>query len=144
MMATTPKILIESTSVLAAAAIASGGMLAIPIAHADPNNCKVPAAHLDIHHSSGYDVAVEALVATLGPTAMVRVSPDVTSLGNASGGINLRTVDFIITWTGTRDFVHFTGMVDNNGLAHGTSTGLTYPVKLDPGPWDAMTRLTCP
>jgi hypothetical protein len=143
-MKTKPKTLIESTFVVAAAAIASGGVLAIPPAHADPNNCKVPAAHLDLHHSSGYDVAVEALVATLGPTATVRVPPDLTSVGNVTGGINLRTVDFVITWSGTRDFVHFTGMVDNNGVAHGTSTGLGYPVKLDPGPWDAITRLTCP
>ncbi|WP_142281165.1 hypothetical protein [Mycobacterium palustre] len=132
------------TTVVAAAAIASGQVLATSTAHADPNNCTVPAAHLDLHHSSGYDVAVKALVATLGPTATVRVNPDLTSVGNASGGINLRTVDFVITWTGTRNVVHFTGTVDNNGVAHGTSTGLTYPVKLDPGPWDSATRLACP
>jgi hypothetical protein len=143
-MKTKPKMLIESTFVVMAATIASGGILAIPPAHADPNNCRVPVAHLDLHHSSGYDVAVEALVATLGPTAMVHVGPDLTAVGNATGGINLRTVDFVITWSGTRDLVHFTGTVDSGGVAHGTSTGLTSPVKLDPGPWDSVTRLTCP
>jgi hypothetical protein len=138
-----PKILIESIFVVAAAAIASGGVLAIPTAKADPNNCKVPGAHMDLHHSGGYDLSVEALVATLGPTAMVRL-PDRTSVGNVSGGINLRTVDFVITWSGSRENVHFIGTVDNGGFAHGTSTGLQYPIKLDPGPWDSTTRLTCP
>jgi hypothetical protein len=144
-MNTKPKKLIESTLVVAAAAIASGGVLAIPTAHADPHNCKVPTTHLDLHHSSGYDVSVEALVATLGPTAVVRVSPDLTSLANVSGGINSRSIDFAMTWSGTQDYVHFTGTVDNDGVAHGTSTGLGYPVKLDPGPWDSITRLVeCP
>jgi hypothetical protein len=50
---------------------------------------------------------------------MVRVSPDLTSVGNASGGINLRTIDFAITWSGTRDNVHFTEAVDNDGVGLG-------------------------
>ena len=136
--------LIKSTFVVAAAGILCGGLLAIPPAHADPENCKVPGAYLDLHHSSGYDVSVEALVATLGPTALVRVSPDLTSVGNVTGGINLRVVDFIMIWSGTRDYVHFTGKVDQDGIAHGTSTGLGYPVRLDPGTWDSKTRLDCP
>jgi hypothetical protein len=143
-MNTKPKMRIESAFVVAAAAIVSGGVLAIPPAHADPENCKVPGVHLDLHHSSGYEVTVEALVASLGPTALVRVSPDLTSVGNVTGGIDVRAVDFVMTWSGTRDYVRFTGTVDNDGVAHGTSTGLRYPVKLDPGPWDSRTRLTCP
>ena len=66
-----------------------------------------------------------------------------TSQGNASGGINGRTVDFTINSFGTKDYVHFTGTVGNDGVAHGTSTALRTPVKLDPGPWDSITRLTC-
>jgi hypothetical protein len=96
----------------------------------------------DLHHSTGYDVTVDASGASLGPTALVR-TPQITSQGNLTGGINGRTVDFTINWSGTKAYVHFTGTVGNDGIAHGTSTGLGTPVKLDPGPWDSITRLTC-
>jgi hypothetical protein len=126
---------------VAAVAIASGGIFAAPTAHADVN-CTVPGAHLDIHHSTGYDVTVDASGASLGPTALVR-TPQMNSQGNATGGINGRTVDFTINWLGTKAYVHFTGTVGNDGVAHGTSTAIGNPVKLDPGSWDSITRLTC-
>ena len=140
-MRTNNKKLIGSTLGVAAAAIASGGFLAVPTAHANAN-CTVPGAHLDLHQSTGYDVTVDASGASLGPTASVR-TPQVTSQGNVTGGINGRTVDFTINWSGTKAYVHFIGTVGNDGVAHGTSTGIGTPVKLDAGPWDSTTRLTC-
>ncbi len=140
-MARPSKKLIGSTLGVAAAAVASGGFLALPTAHANAN-CTVPGAHLDLHHSTGYDVTVDASGASLGPTALVR-TPQGTSQGNITGGINGRTVDFTINWSGSKAYVHFTGTVGNDGVAHGTSTGMGTPVKLDPGPWDSITRLTC-
>jgi hypothetical protein len=133
--------LIGSTIGVAAAAIASAGFLTAPTAHANPN-CTVPGAHLDLHHSTGYDVSVDASGASLGPTAAVRTAQG-TSQGNITGGISGRTVDFTINWSGSKAYVHFTGTVGSDGVAHGTSTGMGTPVKLDPGPWDSTTRLTC-
>src|SRR6201993_3171700 len=121
----------------AAVAIASGGFLAVSTAHADAN-CTVPGAHLDLHQSTGYDVTVDATGAALGPTALVR-TPQLTSPGNVTGGISSRTVDFTINWSGSKAYVHFTGTVGNDGVAHGTSNGIGTPVKLDPGPWDSIT-----
>ena len=94
------------------------------------------------HQSTGYDVTVDASGAALGPTALVR-TPELTSPGNVTGGISGRTVDFTINWSGSKAYVHFTGTVGNDGVAHGTSTGTGTPVKLDPGPWDSVTQLTC-
>ncbi len=133
--------LIGSTLGVAAAAIVTAGFLALPTAYANAN-CTVPAGQLNLHHSTGYDVTVDAGGGALGPTALVRTSQG-TSQGNITGGINGRTVDFTITWSGSKAYVHFTGTVGSDGVAHGTSTGIGTPVKLDPGPWDSITRLTC-
>ena len=138
-MRTNNKMLIGST--LAAAAVVSGGFLAVPAAHANAN-CTVPGGHLDLHQSTGYDVTVDANGAALGPGAVVR-TPQGTSQGNITGGINGRTVDFTINFSGTKAYVHFTGTVGPDGVAHGTSTGTGTPVKLDAGAWDSITRLTC-
>jgi hypothetical protein len=140
-MRTYRKNLIGSTLGVAAAAIASGGCLAVPTAHAGAN-CTVPGAHLDLHQSTGYDVSVDANGASLGPTARIR-TPQTTSPGNITGGINGRSIDFTINFSGTKAYVHFTGTVGSDGVAHGTSTGTGTPIKLDPGSWDSVTRLTC-
>jgi hypothetical protein len=125
---TNPKKLIGSTLGVAGAAIAAGGFLAVPTAHAGPN-CTVTGAQMDLHQSTGYDVTVDASGAALGPTALVR-TPQVTSQGNVTGGINGRTIDFTINWSGSKAYVHFTGTVGDDGVAHGTSTGIGTPVKL--------------
>ena len=140
-MRTNRRKLIDSTLGVAAAAIASGGFLAVPTAEANAG-CTVPGAHLDLHQSTGYDVSVDANGASLGPTASIR-TPQGTSQGNITGGINGRTVDFTINFSGTKAYVHFIGTVGDDGVAHGTSTGIGTPVKLDAGPWDSTTRLTC-
>jgi hypothetical protein len=139
-MDTHPKKLIGSTLSVAAAAIASGVLVA-PIAHGGPD-CTVAGAHLDLHQSSGFDVSVDASGATLGPGVLVR-TPQQNSQGNITGGISGHTIDFTITWFGTKAYDHFTGTVGGDGIAHGTSTGTGVPVKLDPGSWDSITRLTC-
>jgi hypothetical protein len=125
----------------AATAIASGGFLPVSTAHAGPN-CTVPGPHLDLHQSTGYDVTVDASGAALGPTARV-LAQQPTSPGNVTGSISGRTLDFTIMWSGSKAYVHFTGTVGDDGFAHGTSTGSETPVKLDPGAWDSITRLTC-
>jgi hypothetical protein len=124
-----------------ATAIAAGALLAVPQAHADAN-CTVPGAHLTLHHSSGYDVTVDASAATLGPGAVI-VTPALSSDGNVTGGIKGRTIDFTIGWYGTRAYVHFTGTVGADGIAHGTSSGIADPVSLKEGPWDSVGPLTC-
>lgn len=127
---------------LGVAATAVGcGVVAAPIAHSGPN-CTVVGAHLDLHQSTGFDVSVDASGATLGPGVLVR-TPQQNSQGNITGGINGRTIDFMITWLGTKAYDHFTGTVGNDGVAHGTSTGTGVPINLDPGSWDSITRLTC-
>jgi hypothetical protein len=80
---------------------------------------------------------------SLGPRAVIH-TPEVTSDGNlTSGGITGRTVDFTIGWSGTLAYVHFTGTVGADGIAHGTSTGTTTPINLNEGPWDSVGPLTC-
>jgi len=126
----------------AATAIAAGGFLALPAAHGDAN-CSVPGAHLNLHHSSGWDVSIDASGASLGPQAVIR-TPELTSDGNiTTGGITGRTVDFTIGWSGTKAYVHFTGTVGADGIAHGTSTGTTTPINLNEGPWDSVDPLIC-
>jgi hypothetical protein len=119
--------------------------MAMPAAHADAN-CTVQGAHLNLHHSSGYDVTVDASGASLGPGAVVRVRPELSSDGNVTGGIKGRTIDFTINWHGTRAYVHFTGTVGDDGIAHGTSGEIIDPVTLsvlNEGPWDSVDPLTC-
>jgi hypothetical protein len=139
-MNTRRKKLIGPALRVAAAAVASG-VFAAPIAHSGPN-CTVAGTHLDLHQSTGFDVSVDASGATLGPGVLVR-TPQQNSQGNITGGINGRTIDFVITWFGTKAYDHFTGTVGNDGVAHGTSTGTGVPIKLDPGSWDSITRFTC-
>nr|WP_313776286.1 hypothetical protein [Mycobacterium sp.] len=126
----------------AATAIAAGTILALPSANARAN-CTVPGTLLNLHHSSGYDVAIDASGSSLGPHVAIR-TPDVTSDGNiTSGGITGRTIDFTIGWSGTLAYDHFTGTVGADGIAHGTSTGTTTPVHLNEGPWESVDPLTC-
>jgi hypothetical protein len=125
-----------------ATVIAAGGLLAVPSAHATAN-CTVPGALLNLHHASGYDVAIDASGSLLGPRAVVR-TPEITSDGNiTTGGITGRTIDFTIGWSGTLAYVHFTGTVGADGIAHGTSTGTTTPINLNDGPWETLDPLTC-
>jgi hypothetical protein len=126
----------------AALAIAAGGILAVPAAHAD-SSCAVEGEHLNLHHSSGYDVTLDASGASLGPGAVIRVAPGLASDGNVSGGIDGRTIDFRISWYGTKSYVYFTGTVGGDGIAHGTSTAITDPVGLNEGPWDSVDSLAC-
>jgi len=140
-MTTSPKMLIGSTLSLAATVIATSGLLAVPAAHA-AGNCTVPGPHLDIHHSTGYDVSVDARGASLGPNAVVR-SPGKTTNWTVSSGINGRNLDFMIGYPGSKAYVHYTGTVGNDGIAHGTSGEIGFPVLLAAGPWDSVTRLTC-
>ena len=138
--------LIGSTLGVAAAAITSAGFLEVPTAHAVAN-CTVPGTHLDLHHSSGYDVTVDATGSSLGPTATVHVSPDLSSDAHVeSGGIEGRSIDFLIMWSGSKAYLHFTGTVGDDGVAHGTSGEIIDPVNgvlLNAGRWDSVTRLTC-
>jgi hypothetical protein len=126
----------------AATAIAAGGLLALPSAHAAAN-CMATGPLLDLHHSSGYDVAIDASGSSLGPKARIRTA-EASSDGNiTSGGITGRTIDFTIGWSGTLAYVHFTGTVGADGIAHGTSTGTTTPINLNAGPWDSVDPLRC-
>ncbi|MDT5310382.1 MAG: hypothetical protein QOE48_6096 [Mycobacterium sp.] len=126
----------------AVTAIAAAGLLALPSAHATAN-CTVLGELLNLHDSGGYDVAIDASGSSLGPRAVIR-TPELTSDGNiTSGGITGRTVDFTIGWSGTLSYVHFTGTVGADGIAHGTSTGTTTPINLNEGPWDSVGPLTC-
>jgi len=132
----------QKISVAAATAIAAGGILAVPVAHADAN-CTVPGAHLNLHHSSGYDVSIDADGASLGPAGVVRVTPEQSSDVYVTGGIQGRTIDFRISWYGTKAYVSFTGTVGDDGIAHGTASGIASPVTLKEGPWDSVEPLTC-
>jgi hypothetical protein len=126
----------------AVSAIVAGGLLGMPSAHA-ATNCVVSGALLNLHHSSGYDVAIDASGSSLGPKAGIR-TPQASSDGNiSSGGITGRTIDFTVGWSGTLAYVHFTGTVGADGIAHGTSTGTTTPINLHEGPWDSVDPLTC-
>jgi hypothetical protein len=121
--------------------VAATGLL-MPSARA-AGNCVVPGGSLDLHHASGYDVAIEASGSALGPKADVSTTQTSTQGNITSGGITGRTVDFTIGWSGTLAYVHFTGTVDADGMAHGTSTATTTPVDLPAGSWDSVGPLTC-
>jgi hypothetical protein len=82
------------------AATACSGLPAAPAAHAAAN-CTVPGARLDLRHSTGYDLTVDASGASLGPTGVVR-TPRGSSPETVSGGINGRVVDFTLNWPGTK------------------------------------------
>jgi hypothetical protein len=132
----------QKVSVAAAIAIAAGGFLAVPVAHAD-TNCTVPGAHLNLHHSSGYDVTVDASGTSLGPGGVVRVTPEQSSDVYVTGSIQGRSIEFRISWSGTKAYVSFTGTVGDDGIAHGTSSGIASPVTLKEGPWDSVEPLAC-
>jgi hypothetical protein len=135
--------LIRSTIGVAAALISSGGFLAVSAAHADPN-CTVQGPQLNIHHHAHFDVSVDANGAALGPNASVQApGPTPDTHWNVTGGINGRSVDFTLTFGGTKAYVHFTGTVGPDGFAHGTSTEARTPVTLAAGAWDSTTRLVC-
>ena len=139
-MRTNRRKLVAFTLGIATAAAGSGLPLA-PTAHAVAN-CAVPGPHLDLRHSTGYDVTVDASGASLGPTAVVRTAKG-NSAGTVTGGISGRVVDFTLNWPGTKAYVRYTGTVGNDGVAHGTSSSIASPVSLDAGPWDSVTHLTC-
>jgi hypothetical protein len=130
-----------STLGVVAAVVGFGGFLAVPTAHGYAD-CTVPGAQLDLHHSSGYELTVDASGASLGPGALVR-SNGSSSQASATGGIKGRSVDFRIAWQGTKAYVRFTGTVGDDGVAHGTSSGIAQPIELAAGPWDSGTRFTC-
>jgi hypothetical protein len=79
----------------------------------------------------------------LGPGAVIRVTPALSLDVNVTGGIKGRTNDFTIGWYGTKAYVHFTGTVGDDGMAHGWSSGTTDPVSLGEGTWDSVGPLTC-
>jgi hypothetical protein len=141
-MQTNPKRLIGSLLGVAAAVIASTGLLTAPTAHA-AGNCAVAGPRLDIHHSSGYDVSVDANGSSLGPNAVVRSPGETTTWSVSANSSNGRNLDFMIVYPGSKAYVHFTGTVGNDGVAHGTSTEIGSPVQLAAGPWDSVTRFTC-
>jgi hypothetical protein len=137
------RIQVKGLGSAAAAAVATALMVA-PCAHA-AEDCSVVGPVLELHHGGGYDIAVDAEGSSLGPAVLVR-TPEATSLGNITSGseISGRSIDFTLGWPGTLAYVHYTGIVDRDGIARGTSTDTMVPINLQAGPWHSMTPLACP
>jgi hypothetical protein len=139
----------------AATAVAAGGFLAVPAAHAD-TTCTVPGSArtgwpLYLHQTNGYDLTIQADAggSKLGPSGSVvftneQGSREQGASGSVSGAIAGRAIDFTITWENNQGQAHFTGTVGDDGIAHGTSTGPPVPDNLwEPGQWGSTNRLTC-
>jgi len=141
---TTRKVLAAAAS---ATALGTAGFLAVPMAHAAPS-CTVNGDYLRFaQHFGNYTTttSVNASGSSLGP-GVVTVPPSGTNptYGKASGSINGRNIDVLITWNDNKGTAHFTGTVGNDGIARGDSTGTPIPIHLwDPGPWDTAEPLKC-
>lgn len=136
---------------VAAVVIGAGGVLAVPmpVAYAE-DVCTVPGEYLNLHlgpqPALGYraSLTVQAAGATIGSSALAKVSPELGTYGKATGSVRGRTVDFTITWDATGTQARFTGTVGEDGIARGTSTGATVPINLwVAGDWESMSPLDC-
>ncbi len=134
-------------TLLGTTALLLAGFTAVP-AHAQPS-CTVDGEYLRLNQNRGpyvTSVTVNAKGSSLGP-GVVTVPPSGTNgtYGSASGSINGRTVDFIVTWNDNKGTAHFTGTIGDDGIARGDSTGTPIPINLwNPGPWVSSTPLICP
>ncbi|MEU0495248.1 hypothetical protein [Mycobacterium sp. NPDC006124] len=132
--------------VMSAAALGAAGFVAMPIARAD--TCTVNGDYLRLQQNFGpytTTTTVNAKGSTLGPGA-VTVPPSGTNgtYGKASGSVDGRNVDVVITWNDGKGTAHFTGTIGDDGIARGNSTGTPIPVHLwDPGPWNSAEPLVC-
>lgn len=130
-----------------ATALFIAGFTVVP-AHAEPS-CTVNGDYLRLNQNFGpyvTTVTVNAKGSSLGP-GVVTVPPSGTNgtYGSASGSINGRNIDFVVTWNDNKGTAHFTGTVGDDGTARGNSTGTPIPINLwNPGPWVSSTPLTCP
>jgi hypothetical protein len=119
-----------------AGASAVSGTLATPIAHAFPIPPLAPAcdsyefpAGFNVKQSNGVDVSISnSKTDTFHNDAASYLIPNYNNQtptnGHAVGGIDGQTIDFTINWDngpGAGLSNHYTGVVNNNGTAQGTS-----------------------
>jgi hypothetical protein len=134
------RIIKTHVGLIAAAAIAASTLPTVPSANAAAN-CTVPGAVLNLHDSSGYDVAVDSSGSSLGPSAVIR-TPDTSFDGSVfEGGITGRAIKFNVG--NGKAYIHFEGTVGADGIAHGSSSGTAQPVVLLEGTWDSVDPLSC-
>ncbi len=133
----------------AATAISAVGFLTVPApAHAYPILPLAPACdsygfnpggNYGIRADNGWAVDISGNGPTAAGDANAHGDSGATMHGSVSGGVNGRSVDFTINWdSGPRG--HYTGVVDEDGFASGTSTDLTNG---NSAGWHATGRLVC-
>jgi hypothetical protein len=133
----------------AATAISAVGFLTVPApAHAYPilplapacdNYGFNPGGNYGIRQDNGWAVDMRGNGPTATGDANAHGDSGATMHGSVSGGVNGRSVDFTINWdSGPRG--HYTGVVDDDGFATGTSTDLTNGNSTG---WHATGRLVC-
>jgi hypothetical protein len=142
---------VAKATIAAATAITAAGFLAVPTpAHARPM-IPLPLAPPCSQYvfTGGFSLRADAgpeilgsqtFFSSTGPTTVggraVNVSDDNVHkrVGNVSGGIQGRNVDFTINWDGGGDPWHFTGTVGADGLVHhGVAS-----INGNPGGWDSI------
>jgi hypothetical protein len=135
----------------AATAISAAGLLAvpaparagpmIPLPLAPPCSQYVFTGGFSLRADAGPQIlGSQTFFSSTGPTTVggraVNVSDDNVhkSVGNVSGGIQGRNVDFTIHWDGGGDPWHFTGTVGDDGLVHDGVASING----NPGGWDSI------
>jgi hypothetical protein len=147
----------------AAAALAAGGLLVAPMAHAAA--CTVTGENWTISQPEGndsYNVTVNAKGSTFGPRAVIVLFHGSSGLyGDVTGSIKEdNTLAFTITWDdhfpgfnnggplGKRFVTNYAGTIGPDGNATGSATGeplkgADYNLGYVPGNWHSTAPLNC-
>jgi hypothetical protein len=111
----------------------------LPLAPACDSYGFNPGGNYGIRQDNGWGVDISGNGPTAAGDANAHGDSGATMHGSVSGGVNGRSVDVTINWdSGPRG--HFTGVVDEDGFATGTSTDLTSGNSTG---WHAIGRLVC-
>jgi hypothetical protein len=144
----------------AAAALAAGGLLVAPMAHAAA--CTVNGDNFTINQPLGnraYSITANANGSTFGPQAVLVLLDGSGLYGDVTGSIKEdKTLSFTVTWNeslpglqgaslGKRFVTTYSGTIGADGKASGSATG--EPIKgsnfnlYEPGNWTSSTPLNC-
>jgi hypothetical protein len=104
--------------------------------------CTVPGGQLSLQHVSGYNITVTASGPQFGPAAVISTREGTFDGSVLEGGITGRSIVFNVG-TGGKSYVHYEGVVDSDGIARGTSSGIAQPFALQSGEWSSDGPLTC-
>ncbi len=133
----------SSTLALVAGGVGAAGLLAPPAAHAE-RICSIPGAYMELRQANNYTIIIEAHGTTVGPRGLSRATPSQAVYGTGAGMLSDGRIAFHLEWDEPFSLATFSGTIDDQGVAHGTSEGKPVPINLwQPGTWDSTTVMNC-